>query len=340
MLPASRAVVALLMLCVAIPARTQPPATSYVDTVDLYRSGQDQLALTSLAVLTTNEVERGRDLLINEFNSTGSESAATAIRAATLLHTTRALSVRAHGNFREFSNQFAIATHYINRLASRDRRAPFVLKWRLWVLAVLHGQLAVTAAREFGRQARDPGGDSPELLLALGATEEIGWTLHQDADGDTQVNGDLKEAERNYRQALVIMPDLTEARLRLGRVLALRDEPGALKVLEGVGGDADGAYRCLARLFEGEILERRGDLAEAEQRYLVAVSLVPTAQSAYMALAHIRHARGARAEAAEDVGSTTRAKGVSDTADPWFWYERGASWRGSRYLDATARARG
>jgi hypothetical protein len=62
------------------------------------------------------------------------------------------------------------------------------------------------------------------------------------------------------------------------------------------------------------------------------VSLIPTAQSAYLALAHVRHARGARAEAAEDVRSTAQASGVGDISDPWFLYSRGTASRGPSYL--------
>jgi len=81
------------------------------------------------------------------------------------------------------------------------------------------------------------------------------------------------------------------------------------------------------------VLERRGDATEAERRYSAAVSLMPTAQSAYMALAHIRHARGARADATQTVRSSASAKDVADTADPWFWYSRGTAWRASGYID-------
>jgi tetratricopeptide (TPR) repeat protein len=325
--------IVVVLFCEAITVAKQ---SSYTDVIELYRRGQDEAALHGLAALTPKEVTAARDALLKAFDiSSGEESnrVAGTIRAAVLLHTTRAFVVRSHGDFNEFAIQFKIASTYIDKLASRDRRGAFVRTWRLQVLASLHGQMAVAAAREFGRRERDPAGDPPELLLALGATEEIGWALHRDSDTDPGVNGDLKEAERNYRQALVIMPDLTEARLRLGRVLALRGDGDALKNLEQIGPGSEEPYRCLARLFEGEIFEERGDLAEAERRYLAAVSLVPTAQSAYMALAHVRHARGARGEAAEDIRSTTRAPDVPDTADPWFWYARGTSWRGFKYSD-------
>ena len=176
-------------------------------------------------------------------------------------------------------------------------------------------------------------GDSALLLLALGATEEMGWSLHQEEDAPPFVDGDLKEAERDYRQALVISPELVEARLRLGRVLALRKDDEAAKILEQIGEGIEAPYQYLARLFQGDLYERVGKLQDAERQYLAAVAVMPESQSAFLALAHVRHAQGARAQAAQDVRVTTGARGVPDTADPWFWYARGTDWRGLVYFD-------
>jgi tetratricopeptide (TPR) repeat protein len=203
------------------------------------------------------------------------------------------------------------------------------------VLALLHQGRLVRSAKQFGEHARDPGGDSAELLLALGATEEMAWRMAHEDGAD--VKGDLRDAERHYRQALIVAPTLIEARLRLGRVLALRDDAEGMKVLGQIGSSAEMPFQYLARLFEGEALEKRGDTVEAERRYSTAVSMMPTAQSAYVALAHVRHARGARAEAAEDVRSSARVRDVPDTADPWFWYSRGTAWRGVGYVEELRR---
>jgi tetratricopeptide (TPR) repeat protein len=266
------------------------------------------------------------------------EHAQTMIRAAALLHTVRALSARAHGYVGEYGSQFAAAEIYIERLVTRERRvqrrlSPFVETWRLFVIASYHGQMGVVAAKDFGRLARNPDGDSALLLLALGASEEMGWSLHQEEDAPPLIDGDLKDAERDYRQALVISPELVEARLRLARVLTLRKADGAAKILEQLGETIEGPYQYLARLFEGDLYERSGRLADAERHYLAAVAVMPESQSAFMALAHVRHAQGARAQSAQDVRVTTGAKGVPDTADPWFWYARGTAWRGPGYLD-------
>jgi hypothetical protein len=61
---------------------------------------------------------------------------------------------------------------------------------------------------------------------------------------------------------------------------------------------------------------------------------LPEGQSARLALAHLRHAAGARAAAAEAVRATAVDRGVGETVDPWFWYTRGLFWRAAGYMRA------
>ena len=317
-------------------ASAQSATTPYLEAVDLYRHGQDELALKKLAGIMAYEVNTERNTLFAAFDSKRgqeSERAAATMRGAAMLHTARAFAALARNNNGEFRYQLLLAQSFVDKLASRDHREPFARTWPLMILALLQEGRMVLAATEFGRRVRSPGGDSPELLLALGATEEMAWWIHHEEDADPGVKGELKNAERHYRQALIIDPTFIEARLRLGRVLALRDDPEGIKVLGQIGESAESPFRYLARLFEGDVFEKHGDTAAAERRYSAAVSLMPTAQSAYMALAHVRHARGARAEAAQDVRSSAGVKNAPDTADPWFWYSRGTAWRGPGYVD-------
>jgi hypothetical protein len=118
-------------------------------------------------------------------------------------------------------------------------------------------------------------------------------------------------------------------------VLTLRgDYEGALRALSATRSPEDAGFRYLRHLFEGDALERRGNAAEAEQRYLGAFAAVPEGQSARLALAHLRHAAGARAAAAEAVRATAVDRGVGETVDPWFWYTRGLFWRAAGYMRA------
>jgi tetratricopeptide (TPR) repeat protein len=331
-----RALIACVLLCHGTAAWPQNPSGSYGEAIDLLRAGQDDLAAKRLAAVTTYEMQQGREALFTAFASKQrevSERAAATMRAAVLVHTERAFAAIARDNLKEFRDQLAFAESYIDKLVAADHRSPFARTWRVLVLAFFHEGRFVLAADQFARRAHDAGGDSAEFLLALGATEEMAWWIHHEEDEDPGIKGDLKDAERHYRQALILSPDLVEARVRLGHVLLLRDDAEGMKILAQVGERAEVSDRYLANLFEGEALEKSGEITEAERRYATAVSLIPTAQSAHMALAHLHHARGARAEAAEEVRSTSRPDGVGDTSDPWFLYSRGTALRGRRYLD-------
>lgn len=331
------AVIVLTLWPQPIASSSQSTNASYQEVIELYRRGDDALASKQLAILSDSRIRTGRNALLEAFkkaNGGAAERAAAMIRAAAVLHTTTAFSARARDDIREFQYHFTFAEPYIAQLVSRERGvSPFVLMWRVFVMASYHEQMAVPQARDFGRHARDPRGDDARLLLALGATEEMGWSLRHLEDAPPAIDGDLKEAERDYRQALVLAPEFIEPRLRLGRVLVLQKDEQAAMVLRQIDDGIETPYQYLARLFEGDLYERAGDLTQAERQYHAAVVLMPHAQSAFMALAHVRHAQGARAQATQDVRVTTAATGVPDTADPWFWYGRGTAWRGPSYLE-------
>jgi tetratricopeptide (TPR) repeat protein len=334
--PALPAVLIGLVLCHAIAAAPQVATSSYSEAIDLYRQGLEELALEKLAGVMSDEIARQRDALLSAVshrNTAESERAAAMIRGAVMLHSAQAFSAFERNNNGEFRYQLTFAQAYIDKLESLDHHSRFVRTWRLLVLALLHEGRSLVAADQFARRGRDPGGDSPEMLLALGATEEMGWWIRHEEDADPGVKGDLRNAERHYRQALIVAPTLTEARLRLGRVLSLRDDPEGMKILGQIGESAEAPYPYLARLFEGDALEQRGEVAEAERRYTAAITLLPTAQSAHMALAHLHHARGARSEAAQDIRSSAAAKDVPDLSDPWFWYALGTAGRGRGYVE-------
>jgi tetratricopeptide (TPR) repeat protein len=324
---AGRILAVIVLACAFIAAQgPAAPSRTYAVVVELYRSGQEQAAIAALDELTPTEVATGRDSLLKS-------QAIETMRVAVLLHSERAIGQRAQGHHLEYRSQINHALVYIAWLTRRDPTAPFVRGWWLYMIAALHGQLGVDDAREFCNRARDSIGDSADLLLAAGVTEEMGWDLHE-VEADPHAKGDLKDAARDYRGALALAPDLVEATLRLGRVLVLRGDASGVKTLEGIGEKADAGYAYLARLFEGDAWERAGNKADAERQYLAAIALMPKAQSAYIALAHVRHARGARAEAADNVRDTTRDRTAPDTSEPWFWYSRGMAWRASQYFDA------
>lgn len=331
-----------LMMLSCTPARAETPfhlsaPRTYSEIIDLFRAGLDKEALDALKLLPSLQVASGRDALMKAAGDSRlppPRPVAADMQLAALLHTEYALRERAQRSL-EFRNQINIALGYIERVKAGDRKSPFVRIWWVMVIAFLHQQFAVVDAKDFAARARESVDDFPDLYMAIGATEEMGWTQRHEAEGGEGFRGDLKEAERAYRSALAADSSLVEARLRLGRVLTLRGDPESVKVLQQIDGVAtDKGFRYLARLFEGDAFERQSDLAAAERQYLAAIALLPTAQSAHIALAHVQHVMGARTKAAAETRVTTQDRVTKDTADPWFWYPRGMFWHADVYLEA------
>ena len=65
----------------------------------------------------------------------------------------------------------------------------------------------------------------------------------------------------------------------------------------------------------------------------VPITLSPRAQSAHIALAHVRHLSGARQEAAEIIRNAAGDRTAAEEADPWFWYGVGYAVRIDRDLE-------
>jgi tetratricopeptide (TPR) repeat protein len=97
---------------------------------------------------------------------------------------------------------------------------------------------------------------------------------------------ELREAEKAFRQALAIRPDLAEAHLRLGRVLSLLGKPkeavDELRIAASQSREPLLSY--YADLFVGAALESLRDLDAARNAYEAASRLRPEAQSPRLAL--------------------------------------------------------
>jgi tetratricopeptide (TPR) repeat protein len=126
-----------------------------------------------------------------------------------------------------------------------------------------------------------------DILLALGTWKETAGWMRRDMDL-------LEEAEAVYRDILQKEPEMSEAMVRMGRVLALLDrEEEALRYLErGLDPRQDPALRFAALLTSGDIYWERGDPAKAIECYRAAVDLDPGCQAAVVALSHALHESG------------------------------------------------
>jgi VWFA-related protein len=215
---------------------------------------------------------------------------------------------------------------------------------RLWgVTAALMmealGRGADATSRLEGLAKQAPS--DPDVLLALGAVEEsrvdalAGRAVERPPAGSESLprfqhqaarERGLKQAEARFRAVLSSRKDDVEARLRLGRVLQLRQEREAVQHLEEVARRASGEMKSLALLFLGEWHESAGQTREAVASYRGSVAAAPHAQTAHLALAQALLRSGDAAGARDTI-----EKGLATASglDPFLTYERPALRLGS-----------
>ena len=135
-----------------------------------------------------------------------------------------------------------------------------------------------------------------------------------------------ENAEKALREALVLDPEMHEARLRLGTLLL--DEQRAMDaepLLAEVDAKAtEDRQRYLARLFLGRAADRGGRPGEAMRSYQRALEVWPDSQAAGFGLAHALEESSGPAAARARVGVTLDpSRWRNERSDPWFLYLTG-----------------
>ena len=169
--------------------------------------------------------------------------------------------------------------------------------------------------------ARNPVGGFAAGVPGGPRQPQFGARMGRPADATAETR--LKRAAESYRRALKARPELTEARLRLGRTLALLgDDKGAAQELAAVAaktGEPDLAY--LAHLFLGDLREQQQAFADAAREYQAAQALRPSSAVARLALARAQHATGERGAAAKALQALLLDAPPRDSdRDPWWSY--------------------
>ncbi len=156
---------------------------------------------------------------------------------------------------------------------------------------------------------------------------------------------ELREAEKLLRRALAAQPGLTEARIRLGRVLYLqgRHEPAARELqqassaLLSAGPQAadDGLLLYYAEMFLGAAREALGSYGPAKVAYARAAALYPGAPSPRIAQSQLALRANDRAAALAAMRLAVRPPaGQEDPDDPWWRYHRVQGRRGDAWFKA------
>jgi VWFA-related protein len=138
----------------------------------------------------------------------------------------------------------------------------------------------------------------------------------------------LARAEKSFRRALELDSGLTEARLRLGRVIAEQGRPGdGVTALERVRSETrDPAMIYLASMFLGQIHHEAGRLAEARGCYEAALAALPASQSPRIALSLLADDAGDREGSLAALNAVALVSGAAAQPgdDVWWEYATGA----------------
>jgi tetratricopeptide (TPR) repeat protein len=139
---------------------------------------------------------------------------------------------------------------------------------------------------------------------------------------------ELRDAEKYYRRAVEVNPELAEAHLRLGRVLSLTGrytEAGehlrkSIALTGTTSGDA-GLFEYFGSLFLGAVEEALGHRDIAKGSYERAAALYPLAQSPRLALSALARRAGNRDGALREIQQVFDLSPRNAVAsDPWWTY--------------------
>ena len=165
---------------------------------------------------------------------------------------------------------------------------------------------------------------SPLAQLPLAAAAESSWNLQSKGIRTVAASATLATAESYYRRAVAKDPSLVEARVRLGRVLVLRQRANEAVGVLGptAGGGPDDITKYFGWMFFGAALaETRAD-GEAIRAFESAAALYPDAASPQLAISQVAAERGNQTLARAALERVYAAADKPPDADPWLDYTR------------------
>lgn len=338
----------MIVTCVAVlgvllaaapqaPIRTSP---DYAGLVQQYRSGNPDVAIEGVSGLGVEELREGLRAFL-KFNLSPE-----LLGAAAAMHAEAGLRPRSFTTLSDTMRHLSIATGLVElgTTVKRPRLGAAGLQSKASVTPPLRRLVLLAAIASLQYSGRTPRAaeylettrllfpHDAAVLLFSGISEESRASGRLAPASDATRRTSLASAEVYLRESRELKPDEIETTLRLGRVLAQRqqvDEARAL--LTGVVGAADTRLSYLGSLFLGGLEDAAGKTEDAAGWYAKAAARMPSAQAARLAGSELRHRAGARRDAAVEADA---AVGAGNADDPWWRYFFGEpDWTGL-YLDA------
>ena len=328
MVRGSRAIAALLAatgLVAAAPvesaARLSP---KYLDLLLRYAHGDRPGAIAALAEWSEGALQKQAAIVEGAVDADErcpkcpSGLAGVPLRAAVMLHADRDKAEKPEPGGREETprcpgRHAKIAGRYAALLARNPQTQDFARRFFLTTALLWQHRACFEDAILEARAGIELFPREAKLLLTRGSVLEERAILVTAGLPSGQLNSLpqewLKDAQRDFTDAIAFAPDLVLARVRLGRVLwRLKQPEPARETLEAALGrarEADHLY--LAHLFLGRIHEDAQRLDQAVAEYRAAAQVYPEGQSAAVALAHALQLAGEAEEARRAM-----ARGLTD----------------------------
>jgi tetratricopeptide (TPR) repeat protein len=329
-------VVLVLALAASVAVHADSPSADYRAAVAAYRKGDSIRAAELIGSIGSDAMKRAASSLIAE---TGDWRVPG---AAALLHTEMVISGRARSKS-DMSLHIGIAFEIVNDMQSRFARAggdttreltAFRERWYSLAATVFLAATDPGNASRFVSRGLSEFKKSARLVMLEGVIEEMRAHLIYSDLHDRSIIAAMKPtparqhqlyAITKYQTALEDDPSLTEARVRLGRSLALVNRVGpareALQLVAATSDDSRNAY--LAQLFLGALSSYQRDYASARESFQAALDIFPTCQTPYIALAFVERMTGHDAAARELFDRFSSRRWVALEADPWWAYQNG-----------------
>ncbi len=252
-------------------------------------------------------------------------------RAAALLHTDAAFRCWGSWGDKECWSHLSVARRLVDVSDRGARAGSFRRRWYAATALILTSHVVPQDALEYFKDAVEKFPDDVPLLTAAGWFSE---RLAHSAASRSMSFGTAQAFRRRHLQsaarfliaALGVDPQAAEASLRLARVEVSmgHSEPAEKRLAALVArDDVQSSFAYLARLMLGDIRERDGAADAAARLYRDAIDVIPTAQSARVALAHLLYAPGDSSGAAAVIEAFVTPKAKLDSNDPWAEYRVG-----------------
>ena len=334
----ARVAIGAVGLLLSAPLFAAQASGDYLSTLDRYRRGEFDAAVTALLALPADLAVRGADSFGRGHVAREPEAVFAPARAALLLNTEAWIERTTGQPFRLAEDEDVYLTSARSLAARLARHTPgFIRDWYLLVAAYLHGRLDLARSRVHLAEARRRFPGDAQILLATASDHEIlshlatGSLLYFEAarnqTSKERIDPDreMRTAIAFFRRALDAAPDLCEARLRLGRLLYLQgDLDGTTRELDAaIAASPPPPMRYLAAVFRGLVAAARADFARARDYYDDAAKIHPSGQTVAVARSELAYLEGRPADAARLM---TALLGAPPDEDPWWSYLTGEGW--------------